>query len=54
MIPVGKGESLSPYVVEIYKVIEESGLAYEQHQMGTNVEGEKKGSKGSGLSLTLF
>jgi len=40
IIPIGKGESLSPYVAEAFKIIEASGVAYEHHAMGTNLEGE--------------
>ena len=40
IIPIGKGESLSPYVAETFKIIESSGVAYEHHAMGTNLEGE--------------
>jgi len=38
--PFGKGESLSRYVAEAYKIIEDSGLTHEFHAMGTNIEGE--------------
>lgn len=38
--PVGVGESLSTYVAEVFKIIEESGLPYEHHAMGTNIEGD--------------
>jgi uncharacterized protein (TIGR00106 family) len=38
--PVGTGESLSAYVAEVFKIIEESGLPYEHHAMGTNIEGD--------------
>ena len=38
--PVGVGESLSAYVAEAFKTIEESGLLYEHHAMGTNIEGD--------------
>jgi uncharacterized protein (TIGR00106 family) len=38
--PVGMGESLSAYVAEVFKIIEESGLPYEHHAMGTNIEGD--------------
>lgn len=38
--PVGVGESLSAYVAEAFKVIEESGLPHEHHSMGTNIEGD--------------
>ena len=38
--PIGRGESLSPYVAEAFKLIEASGVAYEHHAMGTNLEGD--------------
>ena len=38
--PVGTGESLSAYVAEVFKIIKESGLPYEHHSMGTNIEGD--------------
>ena len=38
--PVGVGESLSPYVAQVFRIIHESGIAYEHHAMGTNLEGE--------------
>lgn len=40
ILPIGKGESLSPYVAKVFKIIEESGLPFEHHEMGTNIEGE--------------
>ena len=40
MTPLGKGESVSPYVARSLKIIEESGLDYRLHAMGTIVEGE--------------
>jgi uncharacterized protein (TIGR00106 family) len=40
IVPVGKGESLSPYVARCLNVIDQSGLDYELHSMGTIVEGE--------------
>lgn len=39
-IPIGTKLSLSSYIGEALKIIEESGLKYEFHSMGTNVEGE--------------
>lgn len=39
IIPIGKGESLSADIAKVYKLTEESGLPYEKHSMGTNVEG---------------
>jgi len=37
--PIGVGESLSAYIAEVFKIIEESGLPYKHHAMGTNIEG---------------
>ena len=39
IFPVSEGTSLSDYVAEILKIIHKSGLKYELHSMGTNVEG---------------
>ena len=38
--PLGKGESVSRYVAECVELVDQSGLAYELHAMGTIVEGE--------------
>ena len=38
--PLGVGESVSPYVARCVRQVQESGLAYELHAMGTIVEGE--------------
>jgi uncharacterized protein (TIGR00106 family) len=38
--PVGQGESLSTYVAQAFQIIESSGVAYEHHAMGTNLEGD--------------
>ena len=38
--PVGAGESLSSYIAEAFRIIHASGLSYEHHAMGTNVEGD--------------
>jgi len=40
MSPLGKGESVSPYVARSLKIIEKSGLDYRLHAMGTVIEGE--------------
>jgi len=40
IIPIGAGESLSMHVARAFRVIELSGVAYEHHAMGTNLEGE--------------
>ncbi len=37
--PVGEGTSVSKYVARAVAIIRESGLKYEFHSMGTNVEG---------------
>jgi uncharacterized protein (TIGR00106 family) len=38
--PLGKSESVSQYVAECVALVDESGLDYELHSMGTIVEGE--------------
>ena len=38
--PLGKGESVSPYVARCLPIIEASGLDYQTHAMGTILEGE--------------
>ena len=38
-VPVGVGSSLSSYVAKAVEVIRESGVAYEFHSMGTNLQG---------------
>src|SRR5215831_2078729 len=40
MAPVGRGESLSPYVARCLEVVAGSGLKYQLHAMGTILEGE--------------
>lgn len=40
MTPLGKGESVSPYVARCLEVIAGSGLDYRLHAMGTTLEGE--------------
>lgn len=40
IIPIGVGVSLSKYVAACEKVLERSGLTYELHANGTNLEGE--------------
>jgi uncharacterized protein (TIGR00106 family) len=40
VVPVGVGTSLSNYVAACERVLAESGLHYELHANGTNVEGE--------------
>ncbi len=40
VIPIGVGTSLSRYVAEVVGIVRESGLPYESHSMGTNIECE--------------
>src|SRR5713101_1200582 len=40
MTPLGKGESVSPYVARCMEVVAASGLDYRLHAMGTTLEGE--------------
>ncbi len=40
MFPLGKGESVSPYVARSLDIIDGSGLHYRCHAMGTTLEGE--------------
>lgn len=40
MAPMGKGDSVSPYVARCLEIIAASGLDYELHSMGTILEGE--------------
>ncbi len=40
MSPLGEGESVSNYVARSLQIIDESGLPYELHAMGTILEGE--------------
>jgi uncharacterized protein (TIGR00106 family) len=40
VVPVGVGISLSPYIAACEKILANSGLTYELHANGTNVEGE--------------
>ncbi len=40
MFPIGRGESLSPYVARTLDIIDKSGLNYRLTAMGTIVEGE--------------
>ena len=39
IFPVGEGTSLSDSVAEVLAVIHRSGVKYELHSMGTNIEG---------------
>ena len=40
MFPLDKGESVSPYVARLLRVIRESGLPHKLGPMGTTIEGE--------------
>jgi uncharacterized protein (TIGR00106 family) len=40
VVPVGAGISLSLYIAEVERVLQEAGLVHELHANGTNVEGE--------------
>lgn len=40
IIPIGVGVSLSKYVAVCEQILEVSGLSYELHANGTNLEGE--------------
>src|SRR4051795_13164933 len=40
MSPLGKGESVAPYVARCLEIVADSGLDYRLHAMGTTLEGE--------------
>ena len=40
VVPLGQGESVSAHVADCVSLIDQSGLDYELHAMGTIVEGE--------------
>jgi len=40
IVPLDKGPSLSAHVAEAFRIIEASGLPFEHHAMGTNLEGD--------------
>jgi len=40
IVPLGKGESLSPYVARAVRIVKDSGLKHAFHAMGTEIEGE--------------
>jgi uncharacterized protein (TIGR00106 family) len=40
MSPVGKGESVAPYVARCLEIVAASGLDYRLHAMGTTLEGD--------------
>ena len=39
IVPIGIGESLSAQVARAFEIIEASGVGYEHHAMGSNLEG---------------
>jgi uncharacterized protein (TIGR00106 family) len=40
ILPLGKGESVSPYVARSVDIVDRSGLNYRCHAMGTTLEGD--------------
>lgn len=40
IFPLGVGVSVSDYIAKVIKIVDESGLPYKFHAMGTIVEGE--------------
>lgn len=40
VVPLGVGLSLSPYVAQVERILEEAGLAHQLHPNGTSVEGD--------------
>ncbi|MEN2994685.1 MAG: MTH1187 family thiamine-binding protein [Thermodesulfovibrio sp.] len=40
IVPLGVGVSVSEYVAKVIKIVDESGLPYRLHAMGTIVEGQ--------------
>ncbi len=40
IVPMGVGESVSQYVAECVDLVDQSGLDYELHSMGTIIEGD--------------
>lgn len=40
VVPLGVGVSVSEYVAECQRVLEQAGLEHRMHAYGTNVEGE--------------
>ena len=40
MTPLGKGESVAPFVARCVEIVSESGLPFRLHSMGTTMEGE--------------
>jgi uncharacterized protein (TIGR00106 family) len=40
LVPLGVGVSVSEYVAECHRVLQEKGLSHQLHAYGTNIEGE--------------
>lgn len=40
LIPLGVGTSLSSYIAECQKILQQMGIDHELHAYGTNIEGE--------------
>ena len=40
VIPIGVGVSLSAYIAECERILKNSGLSFELHAQGPNIEGE--------------
>jgi len=40
VIPLGKGESISPIIAKVAKTVDSSGLDYKLTSMGTMIEGD--------------
>ncbi len=40
VVPIGEGNSLSTQVAEVLKIVDESGINYKLHSMGTILEGD--------------
>ncbi|GJQ57715.1 MAG: thiamine-binding protein [Candidatus Scalindua sp. AMX11] len=40
IVPIGEGSNLSTHIAKILKIVDESGLNYKLHAMGTILEGE--------------
>lgn len=40
IVPLGVGVSVSEYVARVIKIVDESGLPYKLHAMGTIIEGD--------------
>ena len=42
LVPIGVGTSLSPYIKECKKIIEDRGLTYQLRPNGTAIEGDSE------------